>query len=283
MITNENSLLVTLHVSQWGAYKKDKQATLDTEQKYGAEHGSVSTTKKLLPKMILKPIKNIITDYKTYFSDNTLPYNLLMGSRILPTENYFDFKAKQEETIHKLTDEVQVFKAGYDDAIAQARITLDDLFDINDYPKKEDLDHKFKITVDYSPIPEAKHFNENISNQVVADLNQHMANVSNSVVLDLISRAEKVVTNLHNILVTEAKRIFQSTTSGNIEKLINQMENLNYNNNTDIAALRQRIKEELSDIRIDYIKTSEVYREKLKTKTTQLLTEIAICYDKYSI
>ena len=283
MISNENSVLVYLEASFWGAYKKDKQATEAALTKYNMAKGTMNSNKKLIAKHHLKPMKDIINEFKTYFQDNTLPYNLATATRILPTEQFFEFKQKENECIRRLKEEVEIFQAGYEKAIEDAQERLGDLFNIGDYPDIDQLPFKFKINVTYLPVPAGDQFNDQISNTVVSKLNSSMENMSHTVTMDLFLRAEKAVQALHNIIVTNAKRIFHSTTQGNIEKLLDQMEKLNYNNNPDIVALRELIQEELGNVRVDYIKNSQVYRDKIKKKTTAILTKIAEYHEQYSI
>jgi len=271
MINNENSMLVTLSVKFWSGYKHDKSASMQTITEHKMEYGSGKFNKKLLPKFVLKPIKNVINEFKTFFADNTLPYNALLGTRILPSDGFMEFNRQVIVSQNKLNTVVQQFKNEYPTSIDQAKIMLGDLFSPTDYPDIDMIEKKFAIEVNYYPVPEADRFNKNITNTQVQKLNKQLETLSTQAKFDLVLRTEKAVLTLLDTLNRPEKRIYESTVIHNIDKISDQLERLNYENDPLLIEVKKCVDENIKGLRIDYLKESASYRTKTIAKAQTVL------------
>lgn len=272
MINNTNSVLVTLSVSFWSGYKHDKSASEETIEKNQMEKGAGRFNKKLLPKFAVKKIKDIITHFKTFFSENTLPYNLLLGTRILPTDGFMDFQKEVSITQGLLNTEVNAFIAQYDEYRRMAQKMLGSLYNEKDYPTIEELRNKFKIEITYFPVPEPARFNASIGNKQMQKLTAQLEEMSVLVKMDLVYRTEKVTLALLDTLEKEDKRVHKTTVTDNITKLSEQLGTLNYDNDPLIAEIKECVDENILGIRVDDVKDSPRFRAKMIEKANAVLT-----------
>lgn len=267
MITNENSVLTTLSVKFWAGFKYDKGASLRTIEENHMEKGSGNFNKRLLPKLATKDIKDIVTKVKFYFNENTLPYNALLGTRILPSVCFMDFQKYLLESQQKLNMAKNVFISEYDATLSRAMSSLGDLYNSNDYPAKTDVAKRFGIFVSYFPVPDPEAFNANITNEQVKRLNTQLADMSMEAKFDLVNRTEKVAKALMHTLKSESKRIYQSTITDNVAALSKQLDVLNYDNDPLLVTVKKVVDDNILGIRIDYLRDSVGYRKKYIEQT----------------
>jgi hypothetical protein len=282
MINNSNSILVTLSVSFWSGYKHDKSASAKTIEEHHMEKGAGKFNKKLLPKFALKDIKDIITQFKYFFSENTLPYNALLGTRILPASGFIEFQKETSIQTGLLNTAVNKFVKEYEDNKDTAKQMLGDLYNPADYPEVEQVRKKFAIQVSYFPVPEPERFSSQITNKEILRLNEQLSEMSMEAKFDLINRTEKAALALLDTLQRPGKRVHKSTVNENITKLSGQLETLNYENDELIAEVKEVVDENILNIRVDDVKDSPTYRKKMIKKTQivlDLINEINEAYD----
>lgn len=271
MINNDNSVLTTLSVKYWSGFKYDKGASLKTIEDNHMEKGAGNFNKKLLPKFVLHDIKNVITKFKYFFSENTLPYNALLGTRILPTSGFMDFNKEIVISQGLLKKAVSDFVKDYKDHQGMAKTMLGDLYNIADYPPLDKVAQRFAIIVNFFPVPEANSFNKNITNVQVQKLNDQLSTMSMDAKFDLVFRTEKVARVLMDTLMKGNKRIYASTVIHNVTKLSEQLESLNYDNDTLLAEIKKVVDDNILNMRIDYLKQSKSYRLKMIRQTQNVI------------
>jgi len=271
MINNDNSVLTTLSVKYWSGFKYDKQASLKTIEDNAMAKGAGNFNKKLLPKHVLQDIKDIITQFKLYFNENTLPYNALLGTRILPTVSFMGFQKEIVRAQAALDKAVAAFVLDYVDNLARASEMLGKLYNIKDYPPTADVAKRFAISVDFIPVPEAERFSTGISNVQVQRLTKQIEDMSLQAKFDLVNRTERVAQSLLHTLESDGKRLYQSTVTDNITRLSNQLESLNYDNDPLLIQLKQIVDDNILNIRIDYLRDSPTYRKKYIEKTNTVI------------
>lgn len=273
MINNKNSVLTTLSVKYWSGFKYDKGASQRTIDDNHMEKGAGNFNKKLLPKFVLQDIKTVITQFKYFFNENTLPYDALLGTRILPTTGFMAF---QKEVVHAqglLKKAIHAFVDDYEENRKLAATMLGDLYNPADYPTKEVIASRFGINVDYLPVPEAEAFNDKITNVQVQRLNDQLTTMSLDAKYDLVARTEKVAATLMDTLKNDKKRIYNSTVIHNIDKLSEQLGTLNYDNDVLLVEIKECVDENIKNIRVDYLKESRTYRTKI-IKQTQIVIDL---------
>lgn len=271
MINNDNSVLTTLAVKFWSGYKYDKSASLKTIEDNHMERGAGNFNKKLLPKFALKDIKDVITQFKYYFTENTLPYNALLGTRILPTSGFMEFQRTIIVSQNMLKKAVREFIDEYGTSKETAKQMLGDLYNINDYPDVDAVAKRFDIIVNFFPVPEANRFNTSITNTQVKRLNDQLESMSLEAKFDLVNRTEKIARALMHTLMNDGKRIYNSTVINNVNKLSEQLRTLNYDNDSLLIEVKEMVDNNILNIRIDYLKESPAYRTKVILKTQNVI------------
>ena len=279
MLSNQNTVLVVLSVNNWLGYKYDKKASQETTEQHKMEKGAGRFNKKLVPKYALKPIKTVIQDFKIFFIENTLPFEGLIGTRILPASSFIDFSNTASEVNDQLSEKVDNFIKDYQTYKEQAQRMLGSLYNESDYPSVDKLPELFNINVRYLPVPESQNFNTVLGNTQIRELNDQLARSAELSVEELFFRAYTVLTKLWNVLDGETQRIFHSTTVGNIEKTISQLNKLNYLNRPEVTQLQNMMESDVTGVKIHLIKESKVYCRKTRERIQPILDFIAKYYE----
>lgn len=274
MLSNENAVLATLTTKNWSGYKFDKRISEETQEKHHIEDNAGRFNKKLLKKEALKPMQRTLNDFKTYFRETTLPYTTLLGTRILPTTEFGDFTTVLRQHKDRLAKEMANFLNKWDDHVDEARRMLGTAFKEEDYPDRAKLSTVYFLDVFFQPIPNSADFNAALGNLPIQQLNQQIAEISQEAIIDLFDRIGTVLMALMDTINRPEKRIYHSTISGNIEKLLSHLDKLNFSKDKRLIHLRNEIARDLTSIDADYMRDSKTYRKKLGEKVINIYNQI---------
>lgn len=175
-VNRNNSMLVTMNISQHSKSKKDKTATANTEDTFIVESGMTASTKKLFKPEDLKEIESKISEIRNFFRDNTLAWSNVGTSRLLPSKKYDVFTATLRQHISEL-DEIVTKKADVlDQLIANAQHSLGSLFDPTNYSTPQKFRDSFRVRFAVTPLPSADDFRvtDNISAEDIAELKRQI-------------------------------------------------------------------------------------------------------------
>jgi len=262
MLSNDNAMLVAINFKNWTAFKRDKSISDSAKSVFNMKSESGNFNKRLLPKFALKKLNDIITEFQWYAHDNTLAYMGVRATRILPTSFFMEFNKELNQARLRLSEALVEFKEDYVEYMGHAKNMLGDKFNESEYPTVEELGTKFSIDVQIMPIPVGETFNDIVDNNVVANLVASLEGVGDVSKQDLLNRTKNVLGTLRKVLDGSTKRIYASTISGNITKLVIQLTHLNLENDPLLVQLGSTIETELGNLNAEYIKNSMTYMKK---------------------
>lgn len=164
-VLSSNYMLASLTVRKWSASKKDKTATHDLLIQKGAASNAASVVKSLLAgnDAELRDTWAAYDRIRTWFYANSLPWTsdtsgAQRGDRLVGTLQALEFlrdfaglKADAEAARDK-------FLAVYDAAVANASVALGGLYDVNQYPSKEEVRTMFDASLGITPMPAVADF-----------------------------------------------------------------------------------------------------------------------------
>ena len=236
------AMIVTLNISTWTGRKLDKQATREVNQGHGAAETAGRYNKMLLPKEALEPITKVASAARQYLYANTLPWRD-NGDRVLLSSGYFDHMQKIADFQQDFKDEVDIFAGKYIEFREKARFELNSLFKREDYPDIDEIEDKFGFTHKISPIPVAKDFRVQMSED---EVNKVREEIEVSVKQYSEDAMKSVWKQMHDMIkhmgarLGDPKAKFHSTTLTNLEDLCERIPQLNL---TEDAALDKQTRE----------------------------------------
>jgi len=153
------ALLVELNVSQWTARKLDRSTTDElVTNKNAQSKGAARVNKNLFAgRSELEVVGKHVTEVRSYVYDNTLPWSD-SGIRLLPSARFMEFNTKLQEAEDKFYGLVTEFVTVYPSLITAQAMALGDMFNRNDYPHHNDIEHRFNFNVNYMPVPASGDF-----------------------------------------------------------------------------------------------------------------------------
>ena len=163
-ILADKAMIANLTIGCWGGRIVDKEATAELLSMKSAEKTAGSFSKMLINKKHFKAIKIIINSIRQYHATVTMPWDN-NGGRLLPSAKYSSYTAKLRTAQEELEIAVNLFINRYDIFKQEAEDLLGDLFDINIYPEKTELEEKFNIAVDFTKISEEEDFIVNLPDE----------------------------------------------------------------------------------------------------------------------
>jgi hypothetical protein len=272
-------MLVELNISTWSGRKLDKQvsAEIDTAKQTNTIKGAGNYNKKLFAD---EPTFEALTKYagtvRTYHYFKTMPWSD-SGLRLLPTSLYFDYQ--KDITAHegKFKFLMDNFYNDYDNMVARAQTKLGALFNAEDYPDRDSIVDRFRISVKYLPVPEVGDFRVNVGNDALEYLKhsyeQFHVEQLNKAYADAWQRTYDALKNMSAKLAGDNKQIFRDTLVTNVNDMTDLLDKFNI---TDDEAMRKasvRIKDALLGITPDALREDDYLRLDTKAKVDAILKD----------
>jgi len=195
------AMLVELSVSQWTARKLDRSVSDElVANKQAQDKGAARVNKHLLAgRNELEVISKFVTQTRDIVYDNTLPWSD-SGIRLLPSVKFMEFNAKLQEAEDKFYGLVTEFVRVYPSLITAQAMALGNMFKRDDYPHPDDIEHRFRFSVNYMPVPASGDFRVDIGNDAQAELKAKLSKLADE-------RVEHAVKDIKTRLLDHLKRM----------------------------------------------------------------------------
>ena len=266
-----SAMLVEVNISNWVGRKKDKRASADvTTQNYAAT-GVANVNKKLLANNAdLKAIQTHVTAMRSLHADMTMPWSN-SGLRLLPTAQYFKYTEAMTGMVNKFWGLVNAFLLNYHDAVIDVQMLLGDLFSRDDYPTAEELQRKYRVHINYMPLPDAGDFRVDIGNDALAEVqekySEFYAKQYNTAMNDVWTRLHKALTSMSERLdygSKEDKKVFRDSLVGNVNDMIELLRVCNVTNSSQMSAMANSLEEAMSGVTPDALREDDTFRAETK-------------------
>ena len=266
-----SAMLVELNISNWAGRKKDNRASADvTSQNYAAT-GVANVNKKLLANNAdLKAIQTHVTAMRNMHAAMTMPWSN-SGLRLLPTAQYFKYTGAMSDMENKFWDLVNAFLGKYNDAVIDVQMLLGDLFSRDDYPTAEELQRKYRVHINYMPLPDAGDFRIDISNEALREVKEQYADFYttqyNTAMNDVWTRLHKALTNMSERLdygSKEDKKVFRDSLVGNVNDMVELLRVCNVTSSPQMAQMADKLEEAMAGVTPDGLREDDTFRAETK-------------------
>jgi len=282
MNIQDKVMLVNLSISQWTARKFDKKASDAVADMFNAAHDQLKTSKSIIAKKHLNEITQTVHDTRTYHYKHTLPYDNA-GAAILTTAVFPEYMAeisKLKTRFENAVNELIANYSGYVEEQKQEYTALGKLFNPSEYPNVDDLQRKYKMSVEFAPLPVGDNFKVMLDadtlKDIQADIEEKAAKSIETAMADLWQRAYKTISALKERMsdTGDKQKIFRDTIIGNIGELADLLPKLNITNDTDLNDLADVLKKDLAGLIPDELRQDKAKRADAVKKADEILARL---------
>lgn len=263
----ERAILTTLNVSQWTARKLDRDETLSVNRKHGLAIEAARVNKNLLPTKNneLQVLQQVTGMIRKDFDRHTLPWSV-DGMRILKSEAYMEFSQEVNHWRDQWESARDTFIRAYPLLKAEACTALGSMYDESDYPRADDLHHRFRFDIRFMPIADERDWRIDVGDeakaQLQADIRAQLEEVEANAMSEAWSRVHEVVEKTVERLANP-ENIFRDSLIDNAIDLCAIMPSLNISNDHDMEEVRKTIERTLARFsgNVDALRHDPIERE----------------------
>lgn len=262
MSLKDSAMLVKMKIRKWDPYKLDKRATENVEVAFKTDGKAGNFSKELLNKKILKPVTSVISTIRFEHARMTVPWTY-EGVSILPSSMYLEYTTVMRELTPQLKSAVQNLADQMPIHLANQQSKLGDLFNLLDYPSREELLAAYEVTHSFFPVPETNHFVLDLEAVEMAkikqDLQKNLVVAENEALSHLYERVRKVVEHVYERLADPAN-IFRDSLVENIQQLVMVLPRLNVFNDETLTKVCHEMSDKLLNVDAQELRTNAVTR-----------------------
>ena len=273
---SERAMLVSLELSSWSGRCVDKAISESVILDHSAEKDSGRFYKRLIAKDKLKEIGSIHSEARKVFKEMTLAwddrkYRLLSSDLFVELSNKLnDLKAEHDAA-------VSTFIINYEDYITESRQALNGMFDINDYPRTDELGDKFDFKFTFEPLAAPGDFrcsiDDNIKEKIKADIQKRTEEKYTVAIKRLWKRVQRVVAKFNEKLADQNGK-FKNSLVENISDLLELLPALNIMDDPALTSMAKQIQSQLCSLDPDTLRQDPEVRRKAVIRSQNILETI---------
>lgn len=276
MKLSDRALIVKLTISQWSARKYDKRASQQVADANGTTMEAGRYNKMLLPMSDgLKKIMAASNALRAHVYANTLPW-AHDGQFILPTTRYLGFVDKYRTLKLEFDQLVNEFLADYALVKDQAKQVLGSLYDEADYPSVSDLQRKFNVDLELSPVP-SNDFRVNIANdelsRIQADVTARVEAAQTQAMQAAWQRLYERVEHMSKQLSKDNPRIYNSMVD-HIRDLCGTLTDLNLTDDPNLESMRREVERKLGTVNAEDLRNNETARAEVADTAADIMARM---------
>jgi hypothetical protein len=278
------ALLVELNVSQWTARKLDRSTTDElVSSKHAQNKGAARVNKHLFAgRSELEVINQHVSATRNYVYDNTLPWSD-SGIRLVPSARFMEFNGRIQEAEDKFHGLVTEFVQVYPSLITAQAMALGDMFNRTDYPDSNDIEHRFKFSINYMPVPSSGDFRVDVGNDAQEELKKKLASLADERVefamkdiktrmLDHLKRMSDRLT-VDYVSGEPVPRKFHDSLLEGAYDLCELAESLNIINDPQLEEARKALKQSINGIDVKDLRKDMPTRQDIKNNVDDILSK----------
>lgn len=165
------AMLANVCISMWEGRKHDREITAEVTTAHKAAEDAGRWHKDLFGGKVAErsAIITAAANLRGIHYDNTLPWSDA-GWRLLPTANFAEYTTLMRAGIGRFNAAADAWAAIFEERVAEARIKLGDMYDPKDYPSAQRVRSKYRISLDFSPLPAGGDFRVTLPQEELAQL-----------------------------------------------------------------------------------------------------------------
>jgi hypothetical protein len=262
MSIQEKAVITRFNVSAWTARRYDRKVTQKIEDEYSTRDAG-RFNKVLIAEDAIKAYQSIAGEARVYHYSLTLPWGD-NGDRLLPVALMDAYKTKMEAYRARFNEQIEVFCGSYPSLIEDAKIRLNGMFDADDYPDTYRIRTKFDFSVRFYPVPSSGDFRVNIDMEQIeemkTELSQETDRLKNAAIRATWERLYYPVAKMVERLSKDENK-FHDSLIGNVIEVLSVIDGLNFEENPEISAIKERIGTMLAGLEPDTIRNTRKIRE----------------------
>ena len=283
----DKAMLVKLTVRKANLTRRD--TTAETFIQTQLDDASLVVNRKLFRDK-LNPINKLMSDASevyTYHKAHTLGY-IDKGPRILANAAYFDYTEKMRELIGNVDRRLAELMPDYNKFVqldmmfrSQGRSSTN--VSVDDYPTADEFQSRMGFELRFQPLPEAKHFLFDISDEDMQSFNQTMADVAASarseVIKKMLEPLQHLVEKLNKPIGTD-NSIFRDSAVENVIEGLEMAKRLNVGGDEDIVMMADVIAQAMRPYADNkaVLRESPIVREQAAKKLDDLARQMGAIY-----
>lgn len=274
-----SSMLLDLTISVYTGRRTDRRTAQEITTSKGAASSSATSVNKFLfaGDQDLAEINRWAAYSRDRVARITLPWDD-SGTRLLPTESFFDATKELDDLSAEFYRRVDTFLATYDSKISNAAFALGALFDRSEYLSEREVRRRFNFAYTFSPVPSAGDFRVDIPQEALAfvkdTFQMHNQERVQTALNDVTARLYDVIKTMQEKCTVPEDgpkpRIYESTFNHALE-LCDIAKRLNIFNNPSIEAVRAELEASLKGIDIVSLRDSVEVRDSVRAKMDALM------------
>lgn len=283
---SERAMLVDLSISSWSGMQVDREVTDSVNADFKADLKKAGRyNKRLVDSQFLEGISSAHSKARAAHRLLTLPWED-DGTRVLATVGYVNYTTVMKDCKYKAEAAVKEFLANPNDYIAEAKVRLGDMFNIDDYPSTDDLKAKFGFDVEVKPMPDAKDFRAKLSDEsvkaIIKDIERRSDQRLEAAMKDVFVRVTDVVGKMSERLREyapgkdgkKASGIIRDSLVYNINELAELMPVLNVTGDPRIDELAKQLKADLIEHSPEILRADTKVRQETISKADRILKKV---------
>lgn len=287
---HSRAMLVSLSVSYWQGKKFDRKVTEAANKLHGASPDAGRYTKNLLggerPEM--KAVVKAAGALRTWHYENTLPWDR-EGEQLLPSANFLAYTEGLRERREAFERAARDFTNAWPEIMAEAARKLNGMFNQYEYPSQRELERRFRVNVEFSPVPAAGDFRITLPAdellRVEDAVTKRVAAASEAAMRSAWDRLYGEVERLHSAL----RKSMEPTASGatytlnkvllnSTHELLDVLERLNVTGDQGLEEMRQEVKQSLASLNLKDLNADELARINAAEKAKEIMSKMQDLY-----
>jgi len=270
-----SAVLVDLNISVWTARKLDKSVSKEIDVNKSTTTKAGNYNKNLLAGATqLADITKLAGEIRDWHTKQTLPW-ADAGTRLLPMENFFDYKAQLSAYESEFQQRVSKFIVEYPNIITVMAYRLGQLFNKDEYPEANKIANKFNMRYTIMPVPETSDFRVDIASAIKEQLEAEYEEAYNARVAvamqDAWTRLHNTLEHMAERLSGDEKKIFRDSMIDNALELTSLLSKLNVTNDPKLEQAREKLEQALVGVTPDDLRKSNGAREEVVARINEIM------------
>jgi predicted DNA-binding protein YlxM (UPF0122 family) len=268
---SHKAMTIQLCISMWTNRKYDKTVSKEVEENKEAEKDAGRYNKVLVSKEALKEVQSCVSSLRSFHYFNTYPWSD-NGERLLPSANYFTYVNQLNELRKNYEQAVAEFLDHYDRYVDEARVRLGQMFNISDYPTKDQLKEKFAVKPVFMPVPDSDFrvgLNAAEAQKLKEAAEKEMTERLTTAMKDAWKRIKEQLSNMKEKLSNKETK-FRDSLFENLAALVDVLPRLNVTNDLNLHRIVEEMQNLLADP--DTVRSDDTIRS-IKAQQVENLME----------
>ena len=284
---SRKAVLVAVNISGWSARKLDRRVTDETNERYNATENAGRFNKLLIAGEHIKEMTTLVTKARDLHHRMTLPW-ADKGPRILANTMFAKFSDEFRVLKREFNDAADRFEVVYPALIKARKRALNGMFNEANYPAPETIRSKFKLELMVMPFPDTDDWRADLDEETLSDIKAQLQTTTTNVidnamrdtVAQIVDRVGKMAEKLAAYKPSggkddPAEGVFRNSLVENVRELAEVLPGFNLTEDPKLAAVIDRIKDELCVEDAEDLRTNDGARVSVAKSAQEIVEAVS--------